>query len=312
MHVRLADVADKSDDELIGFVEEHNALAVRTAWAPYEILEALNFPPFSSAETFFTPPVNGAEEAVDELAQRFAVDFHSPWVPPHPFAGALEELGKVGGVDGTPVGLLTLMQIMTHLGPSEETPQKWKDWWTRAKTIDFPIMETLAELRYGALLVRDTLAAVRWAMYEAPEPSWKARFWKFAEPPATPATALEFACEVITHALREYAPRVHAVDEDLIEDPETLVRIGTYRGGSLLIFCLTSIAVDIQHRGDWSFCPAPNCGKPFKRQRGRGHHRRIGAIYCSPECQRKASKLRARERAAGQSQRLVLPSQDDP
>ena len=43
-----------------------------------------------------------------------------------------------------------------------------------SRGLTFPIVETVQEFRFGALLVRDTLAALRWALQKADPPDWKA------------------------------------------------------------------------------------------------------------------------------------------
>jgi hypothetical protein len=260
----------------------------------------------SLADAYFAPPAQGVEEVIKDLADRLERDLDGRWSPPDDLRRALidlrniaggEEEGSVEGDDPDMLHVLEFARWWMAARTWEDPTGPIRAWLEANQALDLPSVETFAELRFGALLVRDALMAARWAQ-SGETPDWRAPLWKHTMPPADEEQALLFVCDIVNHALADYAPRIVAVPAGIHQD-EVLAARASGRPTTLVGGACVALGLDLADGGGYRVCARNRCGKlfPFKRGGARHeHYRRADAQYCSPECQKQAGKERARAR----------------
>jgi hypothetical protein len=303
LHLELAAAADGTDDELVGLVMRFGAIGARW-WPPLFVVarDDPNLPDLTLDDLYFLPPVDGVREVVENLAARLVTELDVQWAPPFELRRVLADFSENASRDEPDHGEVRMLGVLesarmalvmrAFLGGGPVT-----DWVADHQDVNLPIVETISEMRFAAMLARDTIVAIRWAQDGEP-PVWKALLWDHADLPADREHALVFACDVVNHALLDFAPRLVPVPQGLDENPrlaaQAQARLSTVTGAAFV-----NIAWDLAEGGSYRVCARPRCGKFFRVKRGGakfGQYRRYGTKYHTRECQRLAGRERERAR----------------
>jgi hypothetical protein len=236
-------------------------------------------------------------------------------------------------------GLATaILPALAAAWPTERFNQRVEDYLARrGEGPNTDLVETLAEFRFGARVLRDLVTAARIARLEAPPPTIQ---WE-----SIPEEALEdkradladwgieldalgesveiFLRQVLTDGLRPFQPRVlyargvgveqpteasgAAEDEaldDLVEEPLTRDEVvgGEIFEAPLYAVCCLELFNHLVEHAEVKMCANERCGRPFARQRGRAEHgqyRLRGVKYCSTYCARAQAQRAYRRRLTG-------------
>jgi hypothetical protein len=158
------------------------------------------------------------------------------------------------------------------------------------------VVETLAEFRFGARLVRDLLRAWRWQRNGlTPTDRWE--FLPEIFSPQTPEAAAELADDWAHGLLSAFYPQFVRVE---ITGTGEMRRTEPYFSAVPL---LSLMALELYNHAcedaEYKICQNETCGRLFVRQKGRalhGQHRTAGVKYCTSECARAQAQRSYRRR----------------
>jgi hypothetical protein len=158
------------------------------------------------------------------------------------------------------------------------------------------IVETFAEFRFGAPLIRVVLRAWRWQR-DAITPSEPWEFFPEMHNPETPDNAAELADDWTHGLLSAFYPQFIRVE--ITAAGETHRSDPYFTNVPLLSLMALELYNHACEDAAYKICQNETCGRLFVRQEGRalhGQHRRTGVKYCTSECARAQAQRSYRRR----------------
>jgi hypothetical protein len=161
---------------------------------------------------------------------------------------------------------------------------------------DIWLVETMAEFRFGAGLIRDVLRAWRWQRDDvAPSEPWE--FLPQIYGPETPDHAAELADDWTHGLLSAFYPQFIRVE--VTATGETHRSAPYFSNVPLLSLMALELYNHACEAAEYKVCQNETCGRLFVRQAGRalhGQNRRAGVKYCTSECARAQAQRAYRRR----------------